>query len=143
MAYGKICCGESISAQKRSLGLIGNLEILIFGQVSWQLKKNVFPHGSFSIRDGSEIKFCHDKWLGTTTLQEQYPTLYNIVRHKGDTLCKVMETTPPSMMFRRELIGPRLTSCNELLNRLASVHLVHGPDEFRWELTKNGDAVER
>jgi hypothetical protein len=76
--------------------------------------------------------------LGTTTLREQYPALYNIVRHKGDTLQKVMETSPPSMSFRRDLIGPRLASWNELLLRLASIQLVQGGDEFRWNLTKNG-----
>jgi hypothetical protein len=43
--------------------------------------------------------------------------LYNIVRYKGETLQKVMETSPPSMTFRRDLIGPRLTSWNELLQR--------------------------
>jgi hypothetical protein len=69
-------------------------------------KKYFFPFGSFSIRNGAEIRFWEDRWLGTTTLREQYPALYNIVRHKGDTLQKVMETSPPSMTFRRDLIGP-------------------------------------
>jgi hypothetical protein len=101
-------------------------------------KKYFFPHGSFSIRDGSEIRFWEDKWLGDTTLRERYPALYNIVRHKGDTLAKVMESFPPAMSFRRNLIGPRLTSWNELLQKLASVQLSEGPDEFRWGLTKNG-----
>jgi hypothetical protein len=64
--------------------------------------------------------------------------LYNIVRHKSDTLQKVLETSPPSMTFRRDLIGPRLTSWNESLQRLASVQLVQGAGEFRWNLTKNG-----
>jgi hypothetical protein len=101
-------------------------------------KKYFFPFGSFSIRNGSEIRFWEDCWLGTTTLREQYPALYNIVRHKSDTLQKVLETSPPSLTFRRDLIGPRLTSWNELLQRLASVQLVQGDDELRWNLTKNG-----
>jgi hypothetical protein len=73
-----------------------------------------------------EIWFWEDRWLGTTTLREQYPTLYNIVRYKGDTLQKVMETSPPTMTFRRDLIGPRLTSWNELLQMLASIQLAQG-----------------
>ena len=77
--------------------------------------------------------------MGTTTLREQYPALYNIVRHKGDTLQKVMETSPSSMSFKRDLIGPKLASWNELLLRLASIQLVQGGDEFRWNLTKNGN----
>ena len=94
-------------------------------------KKHVFPHGSFSIKDGSQIRFWEDKWLGNNTLREQYPALYNIVRHKGDTLAKVMETSPPVMTFRRDLVGPRLASWNELLQRLASIQLSNGSDEFR------------
>jgi hypothetical protein len=101
-------------------------------------KKYFFLFGSFSIRNGSEIRFWEDRWLGTTTLREQYPALYNIVRHKSDTLQKVMETSPPSMSFRRDITGPRLVSWNELLQRLASIQLVPGADEFRWNLTKNG-----
>jgi hypothetical protein len=49
-----------------------------------------------------------------------------------------METSPPSMSFRRDITGPRLVSWNELLQRLASIQLVQGADEFRWNLTKNG-----
>jgi hypothetical protein len=69
-------------------------------------------------------------WLGSTTLQEQYLALYNIVRHKGDTLAKVMETSSPTMMFRCHLIGPRLASWNELVQRLA----YRGSEEFPWVL---------
>jgi hypothetical protein len=47
-------------------------------------KKHFFRLGSFSIKDGSEIRFWEDKWLGNTTLREQYAALYNIVHRKGD-----------------------------------------------------------
>jgi hypothetical protein len=33
-------------------------------------KTHFFSHGTFSIREGSEIRFSEDKWLGTTTLRE-------------------------------------------------------------------------
>ena len=33
-------------------------------------KKHFFRFGSFSIKDGSEIRFWEDKWLGQTTLWE-------------------------------------------------------------------------
>ena len=58
------------------------------------------------------IKFWEDKWLGTTTLREQYPALYNIVlgRHKSGTLAKVLEVNPPNVTFRRDLVGPRLAA---------------------------------
>jgi hypothetical protein len=101
-------------------------------------KRHFFPHGSFSIKDGSEIRFWEDIWLGPRPLKHQYPALYNIVRQKGDTLAQVMETFPPAVTFRRDLVGPRLTSWTELLQKLASVQLAPGTDEFKWSLTKNG-----
>ena len=69
---------------------------------------------------------------------EQYPTLYNIVCHKGDTIATVMESFPPNVMFRRDLIGPRPQSWNILLQRLSTVQLSHGSDVFRWNLHGNG-----
>jgi hypothetical protein len=88
-------------------------------------KKLLFPYGLFSIKDGSEIRFREDKWLGDAKLHEQYPALYNIVRHKSDTLTKVMETSPPNVMFK-------------LLQHLVLVQLTLGADEFRWNLYGNG-----
>ena len=119
-------------------------------QVSWKpgdshfwaglmaTKKHFFRFGSFNIKDGTEIRFWEDKWLGNTTLREQYPSLYNIVRHKSDTIAAVMQSSPPNMTFRRSLLGPLLVMWNALLGRLAQVQLSQGPDEFRWNLQENG-----
>jgi hypothetical protein len=68
-------------------------------------KKYFFGLGTFSIKDGSEIRFWEDKWLGATSLHEQYPVLYSTVRHKGDTIAKVLETSPPNVSFSRDLFG--------------------------------------
>jgi hypothetical protein len=101
-------------------------------------KKFFFRYGTFSIKDGSQIWFWEDKWLGQLPLSEQYPALYNIVRHKSDTIAIVMATSPPDVTFRRDLIGPRLAAWNALLHRLASIQLSPGPDVFRWNLHANG-----
>jgi hypothetical protein len=60
------------------------------------------------------------------------------VRHKSDTIAKVLEDFPPNVDFRRSLIGLRQTSWQELLQRLELVQLTQGPDVFRWNLTGNG-----
>jgi hypothetical protein len=60
------------------------------------------------------------------------------VRHKGDTIAKVMETSPPTMPCRRDLFGQRLVAWNTLLQRLANIHLQNGHDQFRWNLHENG-----
>jgi hypothetical protein len=93
-------------------------------------KKFFFGHGSFSIRDGSEIRFWEDKWLGNASLREQYPALYAIVRHKGDTLAHVLDSNPPNVTFRRTLFGPRQVSWDALLLRLANIQLTTGKDIF-------------
>jgi hypothetical protein len=60
------------------------------------------------------------------------------VRHKSDTLSKVLETSPPNVSFRCSLIGPRQVSWNALLRRLDFAQLMHGSDDFRWNLTGSG-----
>jgi hypothetical protein len=97
-------------------------------------KNYFFRLGSFSSKDGSEIRLWDDRWLGNTILHEQYLTLNNIVRHKSDTITKVMETSPPNVMLRRDLSGQRLVSWNALLQCLANVHLQNGSFKFRWNL---------
>src|SRR5436190_2233900 len=78
-------------------------------------KKHFFRFRSFNIKDGSEIRFWEDKWLGGATLRDQYPALYTIARHKNDTIATVMETFSPNVSFRRDLLGPRLVAWNALL----------------------------
>jgi hypothetical protein len=101
-------------------------------------KKYFFGHGKFLIKDGFEVHFWEDKWIGTTTLREQYPTLYAIIHHKGDIIAHVLESNPPNVMFRRNLYGSRLVSWEALLQRLANVNLTDGRDEFHWNLYENG-----
>jgi hypothetical protein len=64
--------------------------------------------------------------------------LYDIVRHKGDTIANFLESNPPNVAFRRNLYGPRLVSWDNLLQRLASVQFTVGRDEFQWNLHENG-----
>jgi hypothetical protein len=60
------------------------------------------------------------------------------VRHKGDTIAKVLETSPQNVSFRRDLSSQRLVSCHALLLRLTNIQLQMGPNEFRWNLYENG-----
>jgi hypothetical protein len=97
--------------------ILDSLETRIF------TKKYFFLYGSFSIKDGPEIHFWEDKWLSKATLRKQYPALYNIVYHKSDIIAKVLETFPPNVTFRRNLIGARQISWHELLQSLELVQL--------------------
>jgi hypothetical protein len=48
-------------------------------------KKYFFPYSLFIIKDGSGIRFWEDKLLGNAP-RKQYPALYIIICHKGDTV---------------------------------------------------------
>jgi hypothetical protein len=101
-------------------------------------KRRFFPFGFFSIKDGTHIRFWEYKLLEDSPIREQYPTLYNIVRHKGVNLSRVMESSSSSVTFTRNLTGLRQASWDALLLCLASTQLTHGPNEFRWNLNENG-----
>jgi hypothetical protein len=66
-----------------------------------------------------------------------FNVLYNIVRRKSDIIALVMATSPPTVMFRRDLICPRLFPWNALLLPLESVQLSEGHDKFYWNLQSN------
>jgi hypothetical protein len=100
-------------------------------------KKHFFGHGKFLIKDSYEVRFWEDKWLGSTSLREDYPTLYDIVRHKGHTIAHVLETNVSNVIFKRNLYGPRL-SWEALCQCLANAHLTDGKEEFHWNLLENG-----
>jgi hypothetical protein len=73
-------------------------------QVSWKpgdshfwaglmaTKSKFFRFGHFFIKDGSQIRFWEDSWLGNAPVREQHHALYNIVHYKSDTVAKVMAT---------------------------------------------------
>jgi hypothetical protein len=99
-------------------------------------KKFFFRLGSFSIKGGSEIRFWEYMWLDNSSLCEQYPTLYNILCHKGNTIVKVMEDSL-NVTFRRDLSVQRLVSWNVILQRLANIQLLAVHEEFYWNLHEN------
>ena len=101
-------------------------------------KKYFFRFWSFAIKDGSEIRFWEDIWIGNASLREQYPALYNIVRDKNNTIAQVLSSSPPNILFRRDLVGARLMSWHNLLSRLDLINLTQGCDVFRWNLTTSG-----
>lgn len=99
-----------------------------------KVKRDFLRFGSFVIKDGSQVWFWEDKWLGNRTLRYQYPQLYNIARKKQDTVAKVLCAYPPNISWRRDLIGHKLVLWNNLLSWLSNVGLSQEEDKFRWKL---------
>lgn len=56
-------------------------------------KCDFIDYGNFLIKDGTQVRFCEDKWLKNSILREQYPYLYNIARHKQDIVAEVLRTS--------------------------------------------------
>ena len=86
------------------------------------------------IKDGSQVRFWEDTWLGTSPLWDQYPELYNIVRNKQDTVTDVLSTQIPNLSWRRDLIGNKLVMWNNLVSRLSTINLSQERDGFKWNL---------
>jgi hypothetical protein len=103
-----------------------------------KVKRDFLHFGTFIIKDGSQVRFWEDIWIGNKTLREQYPSLYNIARHKQDVVAEVLGVDPHNLSWRRDLIGQKLVEWNNLLPHLANVVLSQDEDEFRWNLHPNG-----
>jgi hypothetical protein len=73
-----------------------------------RVKEEFLVRGSFILGDGASIKFWEDTWLGDRPLVSQYPSLYNIVRHKDQTVAHSFASVPINIEFRRSLVGGAL-----------------------------------
>jgi hypothetical protein len=73
---------------------------------------------NFILHNGTQIRFWEDIWLRNSTLREQYPNLYNIVRRKNATVSDVMSMVPYNISFRRALVCHNLLSWNSLVLRM-------------------------
>ena len=129
LVFISMLCGDSLGVPLMSIFIYGIMELLT-GSV-----RNIFGsrkrNGSQIIKDGSQIRFWEDGWLGHRPLRDQYPSLYNIARRKQDTVAQVLATNPPDIPWRRDLIGNKLVMWNNFLPRIANIVLNHNEDEFR------------
>ncbi|WVZ87770.1 hypothetical protein U9M48_034358 [Paspalum notatum var. saurae] len=130
----------SILSQPKDQGGLGFM-IWVLRILLYLAKRDFFHFGSFKVKDGSQVHFWEDIWLGATPLRVQYPCLYNIARPKNITITDVLCYSPPNLAWRRDLVGPKLVAWNNLLPRIANITLLEEPDSFHWHLTKNGDVL--
>ena len=77
--------------------------------------------------------------MGQKPLSQQYPSIYNIVRRKNQTVANSLSTMPLNISFRRALVGDKLRLWHELVSKILSVTLSDANDSFKWTLTKNSD----
>ena len=96
-----------------------------------KVKRDFLRFRNFVIKDGSQVRFWEDIWLGNSPLREQYPQLYNIVKKKQDTVAEVLRTLSHNLSWRRDLIGSKLVMWNNLVSWLANMVVTHDRDEFK------------
>ena len=101
------------------------------------VKDDIFDRGSFAVGDGKGTRFWEDTWLGNTPLAAQYPSLYNIVRHKNVVVNDVLSHNPLNIGFRRVLTGNKWLAWLDLVEKLMGVDLSNEPDKFKWRLTQS------
>jgi hypothetical protein len=102
--------------------------------------KNTFLNlGTFILKNGEQIRFWEDKWLGHQSFMTQYPSLYQIVRQKSATVATVFGRVPLNVSFRRALVGPNLILWHNLVARLIHIRLnTAEKDIFKWNLNSSG-----
>jgi len=101
--------------------------------------KDTFLHlGRFNIKDGSQTRFWLDTWLGNKPLKEKFPSLFNTVRRKQDSIATVLSTPILNISFRRNLVGTNLTNWNRIVASLQHLNLSLERDVFVWGLSVSG-----
>ena len=76
--------------------------------------------------------------MGQTPLADQYPLLYNIVRHRNVLVADVLVNNPLHIEFRRALSEAKWTAWLHLVGRLFHINLNDENDKFVWKLTDSG-----
>jgi hypothetical protein len=102
------------------------------------VKHDFLRLGSFDLRDGTQIRFWVDTWLGQDNLKQQYPSLYCIANRKNVTVEQVFSTRPLNLSFRRALVGDNLIAWIDLIFKLSLVRFSDNRDLFRWSLHQHG-----
>jgi hypothetical protein len=101
-------------------------------------KSSFLRFGKFFIKNGTQIRFLEDQWLGTPSWRDQYPCLYQIVWHIHATVAQVLSSSPFNFSWWGDLIRSKLVACNEMLPRIANITLNQEPDEFCCNLLPSG-----
>jgi hypothetical protein len=102
------------------------------------VKDSFMDFGSFKVRDGSQTRFWIDTWLGNKPLKDKFPTLFNIVRRKQDSVAQVISSSPLNISFRRNLVGAILTNWYRIVASLQNINLLEEKDVFVWSLNVYG-----
>jgi hypothetical protein len=100
-----------------------------------KVKDQFLSLGFFTLKDGKQIRFWEDSWMGKQPLMLKFPSLYNLARKKSDTMANVFNRISLNIYFHRALVGDNLLSWNRLVLSIIHTHLSSARDEFKWSLS--------
>jgi hypothetical protein len=95
------------------------------------IKDSFMDFGSFKVKDGSQNIFWIDNWLGNKPLKDKFPSLFNIVRRKQDSVAQV---APLNISFRWNLLDANLRDWHRIVASLQDVNLLEESDVVVWGL---------
>ena len=107
------------------------------------VKDSFFGLGHFNVKDGTQIRFWADTWLGNKPLKDKFPALFNIVRGKQDSIATVLSSPNLNISFRRNLTGRNLENWQRIVASLQQVNLMQERDVFVWNLKASGTFTVR
>ena len=102
-----------------------------------EVKEFLLDRGKFVVKNGKQVRFWEDWWVGHEPLMKQFPGLYNIVRKRNQTIASVFSRIPLNIAFRRTLMGDRLRQWNVLVSLVAHVNLGEIKDQFVWKVNQS------
>lgn len=120
-----------------------NVSTAPYGVGPWKsiakLWDNFNQQCSYKAGNGIHIKFWKDKWLGNTTLQSDFPTLFSIASEPDSTISQNRENNAWTPLFRRNFQDWELNSLLQLLSKLECYSpVVHSPDRIKWDRRTDG-----
>jgi hypothetical protein len=76
--------------------------------------------------------------LGDKPLKDKFPSLFNIVRSKQDSVAQVLRSVPFNISFRRNLVGVNLRAWHRIVASVQDINLSEQRDIFVWSSNASG-----
>lgn len=109
-----------------------------------QPQPRFFQNIYFNVGNGLHIRLWKDKWLGSTSLKESFPRLYQIACNQDASIAQYKDGNSWNPIFRRNLSDWEINVLLTLFTTLAEYNFdIHQPTESCGEDQKVGSTTSR
>ncbi|WMV14124.1 hypothetical protein MTR67_007509 [Solanum verrucosum] len=113
-----------------------NITTLPYGVGLWKSIRMLWDtfdqNAYFELGNGLLLKFWTDKWLGNTTLQEDFPDLFRIAQDPNSVIAN-REGINRDLRFRRNMHNWEVNDLVDLFARLQHCHInLQAADKLKW-----------